>query len=100
MPILITRTTVVPVWLLASAFIVAFSAPSATAAAALLLLSCGLAAAAVLLLGANAAKPAFVHRPHTIDVRAALAAPEPSADRRLSWPNSGFRNIGRGTKGG
>jgi hypothetical protein len=58
MAILITRTAVVPVWLLACAFVVIAAAPSGMVATALLLLSSGLAAAAVLLLGKNAAHPA------------------------------------------
>ena len=109
MAILITRTAVVPVWLLASALVVVFAAPSGLVAMGLLLLSSGLAAAAILLLGKNAAHPSVSASPPTIDVRPIGVTAVPRrlrplvpkpADRLLSWPNSGFRNIGRGTKGG
>jgi hypothetical protein len=92
MAFLITRTAVVPVWFLASALVVVFAAPSGMATG-LLLLTSGLAAAAFLLLGKTANYPSVSHRPSTIEMR-------PSADRPRAWPNSGFRNIGRGTKGG
>jgi hypothetical protein len=81
MAILITRTAVVPVWLLACALVVVLVSPSSMVATGLLLLSSGLAAAAILLLGKNAAQPSV-------------------SEQRWPWPKSGFRNIGRGTKGG
>ena len=93
MAILITRIAVVPVWFLASVLVVVFAAPSGTVATGLLLLTGGLAAAAFLLLGKTANHPWVSHGPSTIEVR-------PSADQPRAWPNSGFRNIGRGTKGG
>jgi hypothetical protein len=79
MSILFTRTAVVPVWLLVCLFVVVWSPPSRTVG--LLMLTSGLAAVAILLL------------------RKTLPAPVPHK-RLNSWPNSGFRNIGRGTKGG
>jgi hypothetical protein len=112
MAILITRTAVVPVWLLACALVVVWAAPSGRVATGLLLLSSGLAAAAILLLGKNAAHASVSDGPAAIDVRPLsvtavprqlrppVRRPAPSADRLGSWPNSGFRNIGRGTKGG
>jgi hypothetical protein len=109
MAILITRTAVVPVWLIACALVVVFAAPSGMVATGLLLLTSGLAAAAILLLGKNAAYPSVSDGRPTIDVKRhnVTAAPRrprrlfpKPADRLLSWPNSGFRNIGRGTKGG
>ena len=93
MAILITRTAVVPVWFLASVLVVVFAAPSGMVATGLLLVTSGLVAAAVLLLGKTADHPGVPLGPSTIEVR-------PSADRPRAWPNSGFRNIGRRTKGG
>ena len=82
MSILFTRTAVVPVWLLVCVFAVVSSSPSGTVAIGPLILASGLAALALLLL-----------RKH--------AAPVPVIHKMLnSWPDSGFRNIGRGTKGG
>lgn len=82
MSILFTRTAVVPVWLLASMFVVVWLSPSGTVAIGPLVLALGLAALAILLLRKNAAPAPVSH---------ALVN---------SWPDSGFRNIGRGTKGG
>ena len=79
---LFTRTAVVPVWLLVCVFAVVSASSSGTVAIAPLMFASGLAALAVLMLRKDAA-PARVTR--------ALVN---------SWPNSGFRNIGRGTKGG
>lgn len=80
MAILITRTVVVPIWLLVCAFVLVWSSPPGPVATGLLVLLSGLAALAIVLLRKPAANvPA---RP------------------RFSWPNSGFRNIGRGTKRG
>ena len=93
MAILITRAAVVPVWFLASALVVVFAAPFGMVATGLLLLTSGLGAAAFLLVATLANHPRVSHGPSTIEVK-------PSADRRRAWPNSGFRNIGRGTKGG
>ena len=93
MAILITRTAVVPVWLLACALVVVFAAPFGTVATGLLLLTSGLALAAIFLLGKTGNHPWLSHGPSTIEVR-------PPADRPRLWPNSGFRNIRRGTKGG
>jgi hypothetical protein len=79
MTIVFTRTVVVSGWLLACTLVVML-APSATAATVLLLLSSGLALAANLV-GRTTVHPLVV-------------------DRFPTWPDSGFRNIGRGTKGG
>lgn len=99
MAIVITRTVVVSGWLLASALVVML-APSATVATGLLLLSSGLALAASLV-GRNTVHPLVVGRFPTIDVRPlSVAAAERPAVWPPSWPDSGFRNIGRGTKGG
>jgi hypothetical protein len=38
--------------------------------------------------------------PAAASTRTAVPRPVPSAVGPLSWPNSGFRNISRGTKGG
>jgi hypothetical protein len=105
MAILMTRTVVVPLWLLASALVAILAAPTGMVAAGLLLLGGGLAAAAIFLLGRNAVHPAVSTGLPTIGVRplrVVAVAPQrrPSAAGPLSWPNSGFRNIGRGTKGG
>ena len=79
---LFTRTAVVPVWLLVCVFAVVSSSPSGTVAIGPLILASGLAALALLMLRKN-------------------AAPAPVTHEMLnSWPDSGFRNIGRGTKGG
>ena len=79
MAIVITRTVVVSGWLLACALVVML-APSAAVATGLLLLSSGLA------LAANHVGRTTLH-PLVVD-------------RFPTWPDSGFRNIGRGTKGG
>ncbi len=79
---LFSRTAVVPVWLLVCVFAVVSSSPSGTVAIAPLILASGLAALALLLLRKNAAPVPVIH------------------EMLNSWPNSGFRNIGRGTKGG
>jgi hypothetical protein len=132
MPNLITRTLVVPVWLLACALVVVSSAPSRMVATGILLFSSGLAAAAIRLSGTKAVHRPVLDGPPTIDVkplsvasarrqlrqlfwasrsepmskpaaaltRTAVPRPEPSAVGPLSWPDSGFRNIARGTKGG
>ena len=101
MAILITRTAVVPVWLLAGMLVVVFAAPSGMVATALLLLTTGLAIAAIVLLG-NAAHPPVSDGLPTIDVKPLSVTPveAPLGQRAAPWPNSGFRNIGRGTKGG
>jgi len=79
---LFTRTAVVPVWLLVCVFALGSSSPSGTVAIAPLILASGLAAMAILMLRKD-------------------AAPAPVTHALLnSWPDSGFRNIGRGTKGG
>jgi len=99
MAIVITRTVVVSGWLLACALVVML-APSATAATGLLLLSSGLALAANLA-GRNTIHPLVVASVPTIAVRPrSVAAAERPAVWPPSWPDSGFRNIGRGTKGG
>jgi hypothetical protein len=61
-------------------------APWGIAATGLLLFS-GLAVAAIRLLDRNIFHPI-------------ISDGLPTIDPGLSWPNSGFRNIGRGTKGG
>jgi hypothetical protein len=94
MTVVNTRTLIIPVWLLTSALVAALTAPSGIEATGLLLVISGLAVL-VSLLG-KAATPVF----DGVPVMRALPPPEPSAARLLSWPNSGFRNITRGTKGG
>jgi hypothetical protein len=91
MSILITRSTVIPFWLLVCAILVAWSPPSGTVATSLLILVMGLSALAMLLLPRSAAHAPVTNRLPTIALR--RAGPP-------AWPNSGFRNIGRGTKGG
>ena len=91
----LTRTFVVPVWLLACAVVAALTAPSGMEQAGLLLLISGLAVMASVLGKDALLSPVFDAAPMKV-----LPLPEPSAVRLLSWPNSGFRNIGRGTKGG
>jgi hypothetical protein len=99
MAIVITRTMIVPGWLLACALVV-LVAPSAIASAGLLLFSCGLVLAATLL-GRNTVNALVVDRLPTIDVRPlSVTAVEWRAVGPNSWPDSGFRNIARGTKGG
>ena len=79
---LFTRTAVSPIWFLVCVFVVVSSSPSGTIAIAPLVFASGLAALAILLLRRNAAPAPVSHAPVN------------------SWPDSGFRNIGRGTKGG
>lgn len=99
MAIGITRTLVVSGWLLACALVVLL-APSATVATGLLLLSSGLVLAATFV-GRNSVHPLLVGRFPAIDVRPlSVAAAERPVVWPPSWPDSGFRNIGRGTKGG
>jgi hypothetical protein len=99
MAIVITRTVVVPGWLLACA-LVGILAPSVTVATGLLLLSSGLALAASLV-GRNTVHPLVADRFPTIDLRPlSVTAVKRPAVWPPSWPDSGFRNIGRGTKGG
>src|ERR687897_2401448 len=101
MAILIARTAVVPIWLLACVLIVVSTAPSGLAMTALLLLSSGLAAAAIHLAAKNGAHPSFSDGTVTIDARPLSVTavprllrrqptshppeqrPEPPADRRL-----------------
>jgi hypothetical protein len=98
MPIVITRTVVIPGWLLASALVVILAPPAA--AAGLLLFSGGLVLAAIFL-GRNSVHPLVADSLPTIDVRPlGLTGVDLPEVRPRSWPDSGFRNIGRGTKGG
>lgn len=76
-----TRTLMVAFWRLASAFVAPFAAAPPVG----------------LLLGKVAVAPRVFDG---VPVMRAHPRPEPLAVRLLSWPNSGFRNIGRGTKGG
>jgi hypothetical protein len=96
MTVVNTHTLIVAVWLLASAFVAAFAAPLGIEATALLLVISGLAVLASLLGSDTAPTPVFGGAP----AMTALPRPEPSAARLLEWPNSGFRNITRGTKRG
>ena len=98
MGILITRTVVVPLWLLAGALVVVWAAPSGMARV-LLLISGGLVGVAILLFGKKTLQPPLSDGPPIIDVTP-LSVTEVPLAQPLSWPNSGFRNIGRGTKGG
>jgi hypothetical protein len=94
----ITRTVVIPGWLLACALVVILAPPAA--AAGLLLFSGGLVLAAIFL-GRNAVHPLVADRLPSIDVRPlSVTGVERPAVRPRSWPDSGFRNIARGTKGG
>jgi len=87
---------VVPVWLLACALVAALTAPSGIEATGLLLLISGLAVLASLLGRDAVLTPVFDGAP----INRALLRSRLSTVRLLSWPNTGFRNIGRGTKGG
>jgi hypothetical protein len=98
MKIVITRTVVIPGWLLACALVVILAPP---AAAGGLLLFSGVLVLAATFLGRHAVRRPVGDRLPTIDVRPVSGtAVEPPAVRPRSWPDSGFRNIGRGTKGG
>jgi len=114
MSLLITRTVVVPIWLLVIAFVAVWTSPAGPVATGLLVLLSGLAVLAIVLLRKPAAHARGAHGLSTIDIwplsvtavprqtrtgRAGLRS-EPSARAPFSWPNSGFRNIGRGTKRG
>ena len=96
MAIAITRTLVIPIWLLACALVAASTAPSGIEATGLLLLISGLAVLASLLGRDAVLTPAF----DGVSINRALLRARPSTVRLLAWPNTGFRNIGRGTKGG
>jgi hypothetical protein len=87
---------VIPIWLLACALVAALTAPSGIEAMGLLLLISGLAVVASLLGKDTVLSPVLGGAP----INRALLRPIPSTVSLLSWPNSGFRNIGRGTKGG
>jgi hypothetical protein len=114
MSLLITRTFVVPTWLLVCAFVVVWTSPPGPAATGLLVLFSGLAVLAIVLLRKSTANARVTHGLPTIDVwplsvtavpqqtRSGRPGPrsELSARPPFSWPNSGFRNIGRGTKRG
>ena len=89
MAIFITRSTVIPFSLLVCTIVAVWSPPSGMTD--LLIVLSGLATLAVLLLPGTAAHAPVINRLPTI----ALKRPGPPV-----WPNSGFRNIGRGTKGG
>ena len=90
MAIFITRSTVIPFWLLVCTIVAVWSPPLGTTD--LLIVLSGLATLVILLLSRSAVQaPVTYRRLPTI----ALKPPGPPA-----WPNSGFRNIGRGTKGG
>jgi hypothetical protein len=91
-----THTLIVAVWLLASAFVAALAAPLGIEATALLLVISGLAVLGSLLGEDSGPTPVF----HGVPVMMAPARPDPLAVRLLAWPNSGFRNITRGTKRG
>jgi hypothetical protein len=91
-----THTLIVAVWLLASAFVAALAAPLGIEATALLLVISGLAVMGSLLGEDSSSTPVF----HGVPVMMAPPRPDPLAVRLLEWPNSGFRNITRGTKRG
>ena len=94
MSLFTTRTVVVPVWLLVIAFVAVSTSPPGPAATGLLVLLSGLAVLAIVLLRKPAADARGTPGLPTIDVW------PPSARAPFSWPDSGFRNIGRGTKRG
>ena len=91
-----THTLIVAVWLLASALVTALAAPLGIEATAVLLVISGLVVVASLL-GKDSAPS---HVLGGVPVMMAPPRPEPLAVRLLEWPNSGFRNITRGTKRG
>jgi hypothetical protein len=91
MAIFITRSSVIFFWLLVCTIVAVWSPPSGTVATDLLILVSGLAALAILFLPGSADRAPVTHRLRTIALKP--AGPP-------TWPNSGFRNIGRGTKGG
>ena len=96
MTVVSTHTLIVAVWLLASALVAAFAAPLGIDATALLLVISGLSVLGSLL-GKDAPSTPVLNG---VPVVMAPPRPEPSALRLLEWPNSGFRNITRGTKRG
>lgn len=91
-----THTLIVAVWLLASALVAALAAPLGIEATALLLVISGLSVLGSLLGKDTAPTPVFDGVPVTM----APPRPEPSAVPLHEWPNSGFRNVTRGTKRG
>jgi hypothetical protein len=90
------RNLVVPLWLLACTLVAALAASAGIETIGLLLLISGLAVVASILGKDAVLSPVLDGAP----VMIALPRPAPAAVRLFSWPNSGFRNIGRGTKGG
>lgn len=90
-----THTLIVAVWLLASALVAALAAPLGFEATALILVISGLSVLGSLL-GQDSPTPVAAGIP----VMMAPPRAQLSAARLLEWPNSGFRNIARGTKRG
>ena len=95
MSLLITRTVVVPIWLLVIAFVALWTSPPGQLATGLLVTLSGLAVLTIVLLR----KPVAAHARGTHGLSTVAVWP-PSARAPFSWPDSGFRNIGRGTKRG
>ena len=95
MSLLITRTVVVPILLLVIALLALWTSPPGPLATGLLVLLSGLAVLAIVL----SRKPAAAHARGTHGL-STIAVWPPSARAPFSWPDSGFRNIGRGTKRG
>jgi len=96
MTVVNTHTLIVAVWLLASALVAALAAPLGIEATALLLVISGLSVLGSLLGQDTAPTPVLDEVP----VVMTPPRPEPSALRLLTWPNSGFRSVTRGTKRG
>lgn len=94
MSLLIRRTVFVPIWCLVIAFVALSPSPPGPVATVPLLLFSGLAVLTITILRKPAAHARGTHGLPTIDVW------PPPARAPFSWPDSGFRNIGRGTKGG
>lgn len=91
-----THTLIVAVWLLASALVAALAAPLGFEATALILVISGLSVLGSLLGQDSLPTPVAAGIP----VMMAPPRAQLSAARLLEWPNSGFRNIARGTKRG
>jgi hypothetical protein len=86
-----TRSIVIALSLVACTFVAVWSSPSGTVVTGLLILVSGLTTLAIRLVS-----PGVAHAP--VANRLPVIARKPAGPP--VWPNSGFRNIGRGTKGG
>ena len=84
MALLITRTLVVPVWLLAFALAIVM-VPSGIETNRLVLVGSGLAAVAILLLGRSSGNTAISEGPQPIDVKPLSVMAIPRQPRRQRW---------------